>query len=262
MNRRTIGAALGGAAILAIAASGIASAHVVKQFGSYSVALGWLAEPTYVGEANAVVAIVTDARGKPVNDLNAGDLTVMVAAGGQTSATLPLDPSYDADTGFGTQGLYFTDVIPTQPGDYAFHLSGTIHGTAVDETATSSDTTFNAAEDPASVQFPVKVPTTTEISAKVDQLGLRIQTAADAASAATGSIQGATDAANAATAGAKSATDAAAAAQTAATAAQTAATNAASQASQALLVGVLVGGVGILFGLAGMAFAIRARKAA
>ena len=262
MNRRTIGAALSGAAILATIVSGAASAHVVKQFGAYSIALGWLTEPTFVGEPNAVVAIVTDDKGKPVNDLNSGDLTVTVAAGGQTSAVLPLDPSYDADTGFGTQGLYFTDLIPTQPGDYTFHLAGKVHDTAVDETATSSDTTFNAVEDPASVQFPVKVPTTTEISDKVDKLNTRVQTAADAASPATGSIQSATDAANAATTSVKSATDAAAAAQTAANAAQASASNAASQASQALLVGVLVGGLGVLLGLAGVALALRARKAA
>lgn len=156
MNRRMPGIALSAAALLAITASSVASAHIVKQFGSYSIALGWLTEPTFVGEPNAVVAIVTDDKGKPVNDLASGDLTVVVSAAGQTSATLPLDPSYDPDTGFGTQGLYSTDVIPTQPGDYTFHLAGKVHGTAVDETATSSDTTFNAVEDPSSVQFPVK----------------------------------------------------------------------------------------------------------
>ena len=262
MNRRTIGAALGGAVILAIAASGIASAHVVKQFGTYSIALGWLTEPTFVGEANAVVALVTDDKGHPVNDLNAGDLTVTVSAAGQTSAVLPLDPSYDEDTGFGTQGLYFTDVIPTQPGDYTFHLSGKVHDATVDETATSSDTTFNAAEDPGSVQFPVKVPTTTEIATKVDKLDGRVQTAADAASAATSAIQAATDAANAAAASVKAATDAATAAQTAASAAQASASNASSQASQALLVGALVGGLGVLLGLTGVVLALRARKAA
>jgi hypothetical protein len=262
MNRRILGAALSGAAILVIATSSVASAHVVKQFGSYSIALGWLTEPTFVGEPNAVVAIVTDDKGKPVNDLASGDLTVFVSAGGQTSATLPLDPSYDPDTGFGTQGLYFTDVIPTQPGDYTFHLSGKVHDTAVDETATSSDTTFNSVEDPSSVQFPAKVPTTTEISTKVDQLGTRIQAAADAAASASTSVGAAADAANAATAAAKSATDAATAAQTTATAAQTAAANAASQASQAQTVGIVVGGIGILVGLVGVLLALRARKAA
>jgi hypothetical protein len=262
MNRRIIGAALSGAAILAIAASGVASAHIVKQFGSYSIALGWLREPTYVGELNAVVIIIKDDKGNPVDDVPAGDLTVTVTAGSQTTAALPLNPSFDPDTGLGMHGQYTADLIPTIPGDYTFHLAGKVHGTAVDETATSSDTTFNAAEDPATIQFPVKVPTTTEISTKVDKLGTRVQTAADAASAATGSIQSATDAANAASASVKSATDAATAAQTTATAAQTAAANAANQASQALLLGVLVGGIGVVLGIAGVVLALRARKTA
>ena len=241
MNRRAIGGAASGAAILALAVSGIASAHVVKQFGPYSIALGWLSEPTYVGEQNAIVAIVTDAKGAPVNDLGLGDLTVTVSASGQTTAALPLDPSYDPDTGFGTPGEYFADLIPTLPGDYTFHLAGKVHDTAVDETATSSDTTFNAVEDPATIQFPVKVPTTVEISTKLDKLDPRVQSAADAASAVADSVKSAADAASAA---------------------QTAATDASSQASQAFLVGGLVGGLGVVLGLAGIALALRARKAA
>ena len=241
MNRRTIGAAASGAAVLALALSGIASAHVVKQFGPYSIALGWLSEPTYVGEQNAIVAIVTDAKGAPVNDLGSGDLTVTVSAGGQTTAALPLDPSYDPDTGLGTPGEYFADLIPTLPGDYTFHLAGKVHDTAVDEVATSSDTTFNSVEDPATIQFPVKVPTTVEISTKLDKMDPRVQSAADAASAAADSVKSATDVAGAA---------------------QAAAADASSQASQALIVGGLVGGLGVVLGLAGIALALRARKAA
>jgi hypothetical protein len=241
MNRRVIGAAASGAAVLVLAVSAIASAHVVKQFGAYSIALGWLSEPTYVGEQNAIVAIVTDAKGAAVNDLASGDLTVTVSAGGQTTAALPLNPSYDPDTGLGTPGEYFADLIPTIPGDYTFHLAGKVRDTAVDETATSSDTTFNAVEDPATIQFPAKVPTTVEISTKLDKLDPRVQTAADAASAATDAVKSASDAASAA---------------------QTAASEASSQASQALLVGGLAGGLGIVLGLAGIALALRARKAA
>ena len=241
MNRRALGAAVTGAALLALAASAVASAHVVKQFGSYSIALGWRSEPTYVDEQNAVVAIVTAANGRAVNDLNPGDLTVTVSAGGQTSAALPLEPSYDPDTGFGTPGEYFTDLIPTSPGVYTFHLAGTVHGTAVDETATSSDTTFNSVEDPSSIQFPAKVPTTTEISAKVDQLGTRVQSAAAAGSASAAAVQSAHAAADAATA---------------------AVSEASSRAWQALLVGVLMGGLGVALGMTGVVLALRARTAA
>jgi hypothetical protein len=74
--------------------------------------------------------------GKPVNDLQPGDLQVVVSTAGQQTAALPLQPSFDPDTGLGTPGEYTASLIPTQVGDYTFHLSGSIHGQAVDETAT------------------------------------------------------------------------------------------------------------------------------
>lgn len=255
MNRRTLGAALTGAAILAIAASSGVAAHVEREFGVYAVELGWLNEPTFTGERNAVVVIIHDADGKPVTDVAAGDLTVTVSAGGQTTAALPLAPAFDAAEGTGTPGYYTADLIPTQPGDYTFHLAGKIHDTPVDETATSSDTTFNAVEDPGSIQFPVKAPTTTAISDKVDQLGTRIQGAADAAASAAAGIKGATDAVTANQTAIKAANDAATAAQAAAASAQ-------SQAAQAQTVGIVVGGVGIVVGLAGVLLALRSRRTA
>jgi trimeric autotransporter adhesin len=263
VNRKILGVAMSGATILAIASSSLAAAHVEKEFGPYTVEMGWLNEPTFTGERNAVVVIIHETSSdKAVTDVNPGDLTVTVSAGDQTSAALPLVPAYDAAEGTGTPGYYTADMIPTQPGDYTFHLSGKIHDTAVDETATASDTTFNAVEDPATIQFPIKVPTTTAISDKVDQLGTRIQTAADAAASAAASVQGATDAATANQAAIKAATDAATAAQTAASAAQTAAASAQSQASQAQTLGIVVGGIGILVGLAGVFLALRSKKAA
>jgi hypothetical protein len=188
MIRRTL-AAVGAAAVLALVLSGVASAHVVKEFGAYSIALGWLHEPAYVGEDNAVQVIIKDASGKSVDDVPATDLGVTVSAAGQTSARLPLNASFDADTGLGTPGEYTAHLIPTLPGDYTFHLQGTVHGVAVDETAASSDSTFDAVEDQTSAQFPVKIPTTTELSAKVDRLDGRVSSATSAA----------TDASNAAT---------------------------------------------------------------
>ena len=90
MRRRVCGAAFGTALMLALAVSATASAHVVKQFGSYSVAMGWLHEPTYVGVENSVQVIVKDGSGNPVNDLQPGDLQVVVSTAGQQTAALPL----------------------------------------------------------------------------------------------------------------------------------------------------------------------------
>ena len=177
------GLALSTAILFSFLLSGIASAHVLKTFGTYSVALGWLHEPTYVGQQNAVQVIVKDTRGVPVNDLAAGDLTVTVTLGSQTSDPLALVPTFDADTGLGTPGDYEASIIPTAVGDYTFHLTGSIHGTAVDETATSSDSTFSSVTDPAPIEFPAKLPALSDLSTLVDRVDARATTAASAASA-------------------------------------------------------------------------------
>ncbi len=225
MRLRVGGTAIGAAIILALAISSTVSAHVVKQFGTYSVAMGWLHEPTYVGVENSIQLIVKDAAGNPVNDLQPGDLQVVVSTAGQQTAALPLQPSFDPDTGLGTPGEYTASLIPTQVGDYTFHLTGSIHGQAVDETATSPDQTFNSVTAGTDVQFPVKLPALGDLSTLIQRVDGRATTA-----------------------------------NTTATQAQQAASQASSDASRALTVGVLVGGLGVLLGLAGLIVALRASR--
>ena len=225
MRLRAAGISLGAALLLSLVVSSAVSAHVVKQFGTYSVAMGWLHEPTYVGVENAVQVIVKDAAGNPVNDLAPGDLKVVVSTAGQQTAALPLQPSFDPDTGLGTPGEYTASLIPTQVGDYTFHLTGSIHGTAVDETSTSSDQTFDSVTAGTDVQFPVKEPAIGDVSTLVQRVDGRATSAQSAASAA-----------------------------------QQAATNAANDASRALIVGSAVGGLGVLLGLAGLFVGLRASR--
>ena len=239
MRLRTGGTAFGAALMLALVIASTAGAHVVKEFGSYRIAMGWLNEPTYLGAENAVVAIVKDKDGKAVNDLAAGDLTVVVSAAGQQTAALPLQPSFDPDTGLGTPGEYDAWLIPTQVGDYTFHLTGTIHDQAVDETATSSDQTFNSVSAGTEVQFPVKLPALSDLTTLVGRVDGRATSAGAAAAQAQ---------------------QAAGSAETAATQARQAATRASDDANRALLVGVLVGGLGLLFGLAGLLVGLRASR--
>ena len=158
-----LGIAMSVAAVVAGLVTTSAEAHVLQDFGPYTVALGWVHEPTYVGQLNAVQVVVKDSSGKPVTDIADGDLTVVVSAGGQDSASLPLVATYDDDTGLGTPGDYEAPLIPTIPGDYTFHLAGKIHDTAVDETATSSNSTFDSAADATDIQFPAKVPSLAEV---------------------------------------------------------------------------------------------------
>ena len=171
-------------AVLIAATSGTAAAHVVSTDGPYTVAMGWLQEPAYVGSQNAVQVIIKDSKGSPVADLASGALTVVVSTGGQQTAALPLDPSLDPDTGLGRPGEYLAWLVPTVPGDYTFHLTGSIHGQNLDETYTSSDTTFNAVEDPTAAQFPAKLPTVTELAARSDRADARVADALAGASSA------------------------------------------------------------------------------
>ena len=151
---RLFGVAVPIAAIAAMLVAGSTQAHVLKTFGPYSVALGWVQEPTYVGQLNAVQVVVKDASGKAVVDIGDGDLKVVVSIGGQSSAALDLLNKFDPDTGLGVPGDYEAPLVPTAPGDYTFHLSGKIHDTVVDETSTSSDSTFNSVVDATDIQFP------------------------------------------------------------------------------------------------------------
>jgi hypothetical protein len=239
MRLRVGGTAVGTAFMLALVISSTASAHVVKQFGTYSVAMGWLHEPTYVGVENSVQVIVKDAAGKPVNDLQPGDLQVVVSTAGQQTAALPLQPSFDPDTGLGTPGEYTASLIPTQVGDYTFHLTGSIHSQAVDETATSSDQTFDSVTAGTDVQFPVKLPALGDLSTLIQRVDGRATTAN---TAATQAQQAATQA------------------QQAVATAQQAANQASDNANRALLAGVLVGGLGVLLGLAGLIVGLRASR--
>jgi hypothetical protein len=167
-----------GASALAVGALSLgavhpALAHVVKPFGPYTIALGWLHEPAYVGFDNAVQVIVKQG-GAPVTDITDKDLTVDVSLGGQRMGAVPLVPTADPDTGLGTPGEYQLHFIPTAPGDYTFHINGKIKDTPVDETATASDKTFASVTNPADAEFPAKVPSVTDLSTKLDRVGARV----------------------------------------------------------------------------------------
>jgi hypothetical protein len=236
-------------ACLSLLVAATAQAHVLKTFGSYTVALGWKVEPTYVGVPNAVQAIVTDAKGHPVTDIPDGDLSVVVSIGDQSSTPLPLNNAFDADTGLGIPGDYEASITPTVPGDYTFHLTGKIHGVAVDETATSGESTFDSVVDSGTVDFPTKLPSISDLATAIDRLQARAS-AEPVASAAPGASAG-PDALALAQQAQSAAGDAAAAAASAET-----------DASTALQLGVLVGAIGIVLGGAALVIAVRRRTAA
>jgi len=181
-------------ALMAIGLTSVATpvaAHIVKQVGPYTVALGWVREPTYVGQLNAVQVVIKDAKGSPVSDLSADDLKVVVSTAGQQSDPMSLAPTFDEDTGLGIPGDYEAPMIPTAPGDYTFHVTGSIHSTKIDEIATSSDTTFDSVVDPSAVQFPTKLPAIGDLATRLERVDARVQSQISAANDAKSSAQGA-----------------------------------------------------------------------
>ena len=96
---------------------------------------------------------------------------------------LAVEPSFDPDSGLGTKGEYDAHFFPTALGKYTFHLTGTIKGQKIDESFTSGPDTFSEVEDPATVQFPNKVPTLEAVSTRLTQESQRTSEQIDAAQA-------------------------------------------------------------------------------
>jgi len=163
--------ALAVASILAPAAA----AHTPQEAGDYTLEIGWLNEPAYVAQPNAVQVTIKDHHGQPVNDLRPDDLAAVVSTAGQDSPKLAFEPAFDAVEATGPLGEYDAAIVPTAPGDYAFHITGSIHGTAVDINVSSGPETFDAVQGSSDLQFPAKLPNLTEVATRLDRIDSRVQ---------------------------------------------------------------------------------------
>lgn len=130
-----------------------ADAHEHRDVANkYSFVVGFLAEPAFAGQQNGLDLRIStlDPTGgvnsQPVEGAEA-TLTAEVSYGDQT---MPLT----IDTVYNEPGSYRAIFFPTAPGDYSFHITGTLGDTPIDETFTSADGEFGAVEDPAPLQFP------------------------------------------------------------------------------------------------------------
>jgi hypothetical protein len=182
MSRARWKALAGGAAVVVFLSPAAASAHEQRKVGAIEFTVGWQHEPTYAGSQNAIQLFLKDAGGQPIDDL--GDpptLQVQVITGNQTSDPLTLEPSFDEDTGLGTKGEFDAAIIPTRPGDYTFHFTGTVDGQKIDEKFTSSDTTFDAVHEPTAAEFPAKDPSIGDLATNLDRLNPRVDSAVTAA---------------------------------------------------------------------------------
>lgn len=199
--------ALGLALGLPFAAAPAALAHEHRTVGPIEMTVGWADEPTYAGFKNGVQLLLKDKAGKPITDL--GDtLKVEVIFGTQKTAALPLERAFGKS--FGTPGDYRAAIVPTRPGNYTFHFTGTIGDQKIDQSFTTSDTTFDPVQEPTAIEFPVKDPSTADLAGRIERIGPR----ADAAQSAAGDAR-----------------------------------NAASQARTLAIAGIVVGAAGVVAGL-------------
>jgi hypothetical protein len=156
-----------------------ASAHEARKVGSYNVEVGFGDEPAYSGEKNSVVLFLHDANDKPVVDL--GDtlkVDVSLASDDTQKLSMTMEPNFEVgEDASGTPGDYRAWFIPTAPGAYTFHFTGSIKGQRVDQKFTSSPTTFDEVQDPQQVEFPAKDPTTGQLSTRVDRETQRLTAA-------------------------------------------------------------------------------------
>jgi hypothetical protein len=155
-----------------------ASAHEGRKVGGYELVVGFGDEPAYAGAKNSVQVILSDAAShRPVVDL--GDTVKVDITQGTDDApklSLTLEPFFEVGE-FGTPGDYRAFFIPTAPGAYTFHLTGSIKGQRVDQKFTSGPRTFSEVQDPAEVSFPGKDPTTGQLSTRMDRENQRLAAA-------------------------------------------------------------------------------------
>ena len=127
--------------------------------GQFRFVVGFLDEPAFSGEKNGLdlrvakldpaATPVAEGEDPPTTPVEGLETTLQAEVFfADQSMLLVISAS------FGEPGSYESVFFPTQPGDYSFHIFGTIEGVAIDETFTSGPDTFGPMEDPAELQFP------------------------------------------------------------------------------------------------------------
>jgi hypothetical protein len=123
-------------------------AHEEVVMGDISIVAGWVDEPSLVNQLNGIVLIITQvSNGQPVNNALA-QADIILQKGAETRP-LEFQPTEEA-------GTYTATILPTQTGQYAIVMRGTIAGQAIDGQIEIEDV-----EDTARFSFP---PATTNSS--------------------------------------------------------------------------------------------------
>src|SRR5512146_113200 len=122
-------------AFLLLAPTATVFAHGSTTVGNYIIDVGFKNAPAIQGQMNGLDLLVTNSKtNKPVTGLE-NTLKAEIIFGASKKA-LKIEPVEGED------GAYTAAVMPTQLGDYTWHIFGTIENIPVDISITSSPTTF------------------------------------------------------------------------------------------------------------------------
>ena len=172
-------------AALAATASTAAFAHEDRETGGYKLVVGFMDEPAYEGERNAVSLRVTK---ESEDEEEESPSTAAMSMGGRHDPeavaveglqdTLQVEvthvPSNVSRTMnlravFNDPGHYAADLIPTSPGHYRFRFFGVIEGEAIDATFDSraGGGHFDDVRVATAIHFPDAVASARELESAV-----------------------------------------------------------------------------------------------
>jgi hypothetical protein len=150
--------------LLALALSLLAPSYVLAHghidVGDYEIVIGFHNEPAIQGEPNALDLFVTNVKTsekvKQLEDTLQAELIF-----GSSKKVLQIEPQWEEE------GAYTAYLIPTEAGDYTWHIFGTIDDTPVDISMTSSPDTFSSVLPKSEYSFPAVEKSTAELSAQL-----------------------------------------------------------------------------------------------
>ena len=155
---------LGGAIaalLLILLVPGTALAHERRDVGKLQFVVGWIGEPSIIGEPNGIDLRITDkATNQPIEGAEKTLKATVAFGGGQPK-------EFALRARFGQKGAYTADLIPTRAGAYVFTFSGTVGDEPVTQTFESGPGRFDDVADAAKLQFPEAVPYAGDIARQV-----------------------------------------------------------------------------------------------
>ena len=171
--------------VVPVSGTGQALAHEDREEGGYKLVVGFLHEPAYEGERNAVSLRVT--RGSDDEEEESPSTAAMTMGGHHDPEAVAVEglqdtlqvevthvPSNVSRTMnlravFNDPGHYAADLIPTSPGHYRFRFFGVIEGEAIDATFDSraGGGHFDDVRVATAIHFPDAVASARELESAV-----------------------------------------------------------------------------------------------